>query len=118
VESVTLEIPAAARQLVVRLPAGAIVLVVAHAPTFLPFAAKIISSLRGDEVLVETHLIGDRGWRRLCPAADLVLTDGLSLARVTAAGPRRVHEVRVLPQRSLLRIQRALGAALTPRAAR
>lgn len=118
VESVTLEIPAAARQLIVRLPVGAIVLVVSHAPTLLPFASKIVSSLRGDEVLVETHLVSDRGWRRLCPAADLVLADGLSMAQVSATGPRRLHEIKVLPQRSLQRIRRALGAALTPRTSR
>jgi DNA-binding transcriptional regulator YhcF (GntR family) len=115
VESVALQFAADDRQLLARLPAGAMVVVVSHAPTLLTFAAKLISSLRGDELLVSTHLVTARGWRRVAPAADLVFADTLALPRVAALSPRRLRPVLVLPERSLQRVRRALQAALTPR---
>lgn len=115
VEAVALQFAPDDRQLLARLPSGAMVVVVSHAPTLLAFADKLISSLRGDELLVSTHLVTGRGWRRVVPAADVVFADALALPRLAPLGLRRLRPVRVLPERTLLRVHRALKAALTPR---
>ena len=88
---VTLEVEAPVRDAIADLPKGAIALVVSHAETVLPFATTLISSLRGDEVLVEARALSDtRGWKRLVAAADIVFADVLSEkrgARVASAPP-------------------------------
>lgn len=109
VEVVTLEVAAADREAIESVPAGSIVLVVSHSPTILPFASVFLRSLRGDEVLAETHLLSaTREWKRLVKAADLVLADALSADAVKRAGPRRFREVRVVPQKALDRLRQAL----------
>jgi len=96
-EAVHLELPEAERQAIMALPAGATVLVVSHASTVLPFASVLGRTLRGDEILVETRLLSDkRGWRRLLPAADLILADVLAFPMIGRARPRRVREMRLL----------------------
>ena len=113
VEVVTLEVAAADRQAVEAVPAGSIVLVVSHAPTVLPFASVFLGSLRGDEVLAETRLLSaSREWKRLVKAADLVLADALSVEAVRKAAPRRLREVRVVPERALARLRQAVTAVV------
>jgi hypothetical protein len=91
-------------------------MVVSHSPTVLPYAAKLISSLRGDELLVEAHGLAQRAaWRRLLPAADLVIADALAVGEVRAAGPRRLREVRLVRQEALDRLAPVLRAAALPR---
>jgi len=115
IEALQLDIPAADREVVQRLPSGAIVLVVSHSPTVLPFAAKLIFSLRGDDLIVQTHLLESRGWRRLVSVADLVLADSLATPRLADLGAKRLRELRLLPALSLRAVRRTLAAALTPR---
>jgi hypothetical protein len=116
---VTLEVPAAVRQALEAVPAGSIVLVVSHAPTVLPFASVYLRSLRGDEVLAETRLLSaTREWKRLIKAADLVLADALSLEAVRKAAPRRLREVRVLPEASLHNLRQAVTAVVPQPATR
>jgi len=101
------------RERVVALPAGATVLLVSRSPLVLSFAAAVIGGLRGDEVLVETRLLGRRAeWRRLLPAADLVLVDVLALPAVQAARPKRLREVRLLNKTTLGRVRRGLSAVV------
>ncbi len=119
VEVVTLEVPAAIRQALEAVPAGSIVLIVSHAPTVLPFASVFLRSLRGDEVLAETRLLSaPREWKRLVKAADLVLADALSLDALRKAAPRRLREVRVVPETSLARLRLAVTAVVPQPAAR
>jgi GntR family transcriptional regulator len=114
-EVVNLEVSAADRATILKLPAGSIVLVVSHSPTVLPFASVFIRSLRGDELFVEARLLSaPREWRRLVKAADLVFADALSADTVRRAGARRLHEVRVVPASSLARLREAL-MVVTPR---
>jgi GntR family transcriptional regulator len=116
VEEVTLEVADEDRKAILTLPAGSIVLVVSHAPPVLPFASVFLRSLRGDELLVETRLLGAPAeWRRLARPADLVLADSLSSRALRAAGARRLREVRVVPERALARLREALQV-VTPRA--
>lgn len=116
VEIVTLEMSDDERQALTLLPAGSIVLVVSHSPTVLPYAAKLISSLRGDELLVEAHDVSQRAaWRRLLPAADLVIADALAVGEVRASRPRRLREVRLVRQEALARLAPVLRAAALPR---
>ncbi len=113
VEVVTLEVAAADRRAIEAVPAGSIVLVVSHAPTVLPFASVFLRSLRGDEVLAETRLLSaPREWKRLVKAADLVLADALSVEAVRKAAPRRLREVRVVPERALTRLRQAVTAVV------
>lgn len=117
VEIVTLEVEEADRRAVADLPAGSIVLFVSHSPTVLPFAHVFLRSLRGDEILVETHLLAaSRDWKRLVRVADLVLTDALSTDAARAAGGRRVREIRVVQPAALARLRDAL-TIVVPRAA-
>lgn len=115
VEEVTLEISDADRKTITGLAAGSIVLVVSHAPAFLPVATVFLRALRGDELLVETReLSASREWRRLARAADLIFADALAVEPVRHAGARRVREVRVVPSRALQRLRDAL-TIVTPR---
>ncbi|HET7295061.1 MAG TPA: GntR family transcriptional regulator [Vicinamibacteria bacterium] len=115
VESVNLEVSPEDRHAVVSLPAGAILLVVSHSPTVLPFASVLVRSLRGDELLVEARLRQAASeWQRLVKAADMVFADALSLAEVRRARPRRLRELRLLPPVVLRRLRDAL-AVVVPR---
>jgi hypothetical protein len=85
----------------------------------LPFASVYLRSLRGDEVLAETRLLSaTREWKRLIKAADLVLADALSLEAVRKAAPRRLREVRVLPEASLHNLRQAVTAVVPQPATR
>lgn len=113
VEVVTLEVSTADRQAIEAVPPGSIVLVVSHSPTVLPFASVFLRSLRGDEVLTETRLLGaPREWKRLVKAADLVLADALSVEAVRKAAPRRLREVRVVPAAALALLRQAMTAVV------
>jgi len=91
------------------LPAGAIVLVVSHAPAVLSFASVLLRSLRGDDLLVEARpLSAAREWRRLVKAADAVFADGLSLDAVRTANPRRLREALFVPPATLDHIRDSL----------
>jgi pyruvate-formate lyase-activating enzyme len=82
----------------------------------LPFASVFLRSLRGDEILVETHLLSTpKEWKRLVKVADLVLTDALSTEAARAAGARKVREVRVVQPSALERLRDAL-TIVVPRA--
>jgi DNA-binding transcriptional regulator YhcF (GntR family) len=108
-EVVTLEVPAAEREVVRALPLGSIVLFVSHSPTVLPFASGFLSSLRGDEIHVEVRLLSEtREWRRLLRAADLVVADALSVEPLRRAGARGLRELRVIPGKALDRVRDAL----------
>jgi len=103
------------REAVLALPAGATILLVSCSPLVLSFAEAVIGGWRGDEVLVETRLLKRRAeWRRLLPAADLVIVDALAERPVRAVGPRRLREVRLLSQAALDRVRRGLSA-IVPR---
>jgi DNA-binding transcriptional regulator YhcF (GntR family) len=108
-EALHLELPEADREAILRLPAGAVVLVVSHASTVLPFATVVGQTLRGDEILVETRLLSDgRGWRRLCAGADLVFADVLAFPAVSRARPKRLRELRLLSATAVERLCAAL----------
>jgi pyruvate-formate lyase-activating enzyme len=102
-------LPESERQAILGLPAGAVVLVVSHASTVLPFATVLGRSLRGDEILVETRLLSDRrGWQRLLPAVDLVLADVLAFPALGRARPKRIHEMRLLSASVIEHLREAL----------
>ena len=112
-EVIHVELAAGDREAVVALPAGATVLVVSRSPLVLSFAQAVIGGLRGDEMLVETRPLGHKAsWRRLLPAADLVLADALAGQEVRAAGARRLRELRLLGLSALTRVQKALSVVV------
>ncbi len=103
------------REIVLGLPAGATVLLVSGSPLVLSFAKAVIGGLRGDELLVETRLIGRRAeWRRLVCAADLVVVDALAAAEVRRERPKRLRELRLLGKAALVRVRHGLSA-IVPR---
>lgn len=113
VEVVTFEVSEADRKAIQAVPAGSIVLLVCYAPTILPFASVFLRSLRGDEVVIEARLLSaPREWKRLVKAADLVLADALSVETVRKAAPRRLREVRVVPEAALARLRQAVTAVV------
>jgi hypothetical protein len=64
---------------------------------------------------VQTRSLETRAaWRRLVPAADLVLVDALSAPAVRGARPRRLRELRLLGEADLMRIRRGLSTVVPP----
>lgn len=109
IEPVTLAMSEDDRRVIETLAAGSCVLVVSHSPTVLPFAANLLSSLRGNELDVHTHLRSAvTAWRRLLPAADLVFADALAVEALRRARPRRLREVRVVRPDALERLRAAM----------
>jgi DNA-binding transcriptional regulator YhcF (GntR family) len=97
---------------VMALPSGSTVLLVSGSPIVLQLGQALLGSMRGDEILCEARLVARRAeWRRLLPAADLVLADALAAAAVREARPRRLREFRLVGERDLARLRRALGHA-------
>jgi hypothetical protein len=102
------------QKIVRALPEGATILVVSASPILLQIAAAFASGLRGDEVLVETRLVSRRAeWRRLVPVADVVFADALATPAVREARPRRLRELRLLGEKDLARVRKALNLAET-----
>jgi len=102
------------QKIVKSLPEGATILVVSASPILLQIAGAFVGGLRGDEVLVETHLLSRRAeWRRLVPAADVVFADALAAPAVREARPRRLRELRLLGEKDLARVRKALNLAET-----
>lgn len=113
VKTIHVGAPAAERKALLGLPAGGIVLVVSRSPILLQFAVALVGSLRGDELLVEARLTSARAdWRRVAPVADLVFADVLAAPVVREAGPRRLHEARLLGDDDLAHVRRAFGTVL------
>jgi DNA-binding transcriptional regulator YhcF (GntR family) len=110
-----MQLSAEDRAVIQALPAGSIVLVVASAPALLPFAQVVFKGMRGDEILLEARLLKEtREWKRLLRAADLVIVDALAAAAVRRASPKRLREVRMIPDATLARLEHALEF-VTPR---
>jgi DNA-binding transcriptional regulator YhcF (GntR family) len=102
------------QKIVLSLPEGATILVVSSSPILLQIAGAFASGLRGDEVLVETRLASRRAeWRRLVPVADVVFADALAAPAVREARPRRLRELRLLGEKDLARVRKALNLAET-----
>lgn len=100
------------QQAVMSVPTGGTVLLVSASPILLKIAQAIIGGLRGDEILVEGRLVSRRAeWRRLLPAADLVIADALAAGVVREARPRRMRELRLLGNQDLARVRKALHRA-------
>ncbi len=116
VEGVYLEVAPADRQAILDMPAGAVILVVSHSPTVLPFASVLVRSLRGDEVLVEARLLqATDEWQRLLRAADAVFADALSYPTLKRARARRLRETRFLPPAVLDRLRATLSIVVPVR---
>lgn len=102
------------QKIVLSLPEGATILLVSTSPILLQIAGAFVGGLRGDEVLVETRLLARRAeWRRLIPAADVVFADALAAPAVREARPRRLRELRLLGEKDLARVRKALNLAET-----
>jgi len=113
-ETVHVEASTEEQKIVRSVPAGATVLVVSASPILLKFAAAFVNGMRGDEVLVETRLLSRRAeWRRLVPVADVVFADALAAPAVREARPRRLREVRLLGEKDLARVRKALNLAVS-----
>jgi DNA-binding transcriptional regulator YhcF (GntR family) len=115
VEAVNLEVSREVRDAILGLPGGAIVLVVTHSRSVLPFASVLFQSLRGDELLVETRPVSaPKEWQRLARAADVVFTDALATGVVKRSRPRRLVEVRFVPPSAIARLRDALTVVAPP----
>jgi len=102
------------QKIVQSLPEGATILLVSASPILLQIAGAFASGLRGDEVLVETRLVSRRAeWRRLVPVANVVFADALATPAVREARPRRLRELRLLGEKDLARVRKALNLAET-----
>jgi hypothetical protein len=55
-----------------------------------------------------------REWKRLLPAADLVLADALAADTLRAYRPKRLREFRVLTEAGLLRLKQSLARVAPP----
>jgi DNA-binding transcriptional regulator YhcF (GntR family) len=106
VVSVHVELPASTRSALESLPEGAVVLIVSSSETALEYARTLVHSLRGDALLVQAYTVGaTREWRRVLPAADLVVTDMVAADRVAASKPRRLHVARMVGDKTAARLR-------------
>jgi len=113
-ETVHVEASPEDQKVVQSLPEGATILFVSASPILLKLAGGFAGGLRGDEVLVETRLLSRRAeWRRLIPAADVVFADTLAAPAVREARPRLLRELRLLGEKDLARVRKALTVAVT-----
>jgi hypothetical protein len=102
------------QKIIQTLPAGATILVVSTSPILLKIATAFVVGLRGDEVLVEARLLSRRAeWRRIVPAADVVFADALSVPAVREGRPRRLRELRLLGEKDIARVRKALSLAVS-----
>jgi DNA-binding transcriptional regulator YhcF (GntR family) len=112
VETIRVEGSDEDQKAVLSVPAGGTILLVSASPIVLQIAQGVIGGLRGDELLVEARLVTRRAdWRRLLPAADLVIADTLSAGMVREARPRRLRELRLLGSADLATVRKALHRA-------
>jgi DNA-binding transcriptional regulator YhcF (GntR family) len=112
VETIRVEGSDEDQKAVLSVPAGGTILLVSASPIVLQIAQGVIGGLRGDELLVEARLVTRRAdWRRLLPAADLVIADALSAGMVREARPRRLRELRLLGSADLATVRKALHRA-------
>jgi len=115
VRSVHVELPSETRGALQELPEGAIVLLVSASATALEYARTLVHSLRGDDVLAEARELGaTREWKRLLPAADLVVADRVAGPRLVAAGGRREHVVRMVGEETAANL-RDVATVVVPR---
>ncbi len=113
-ETVHVEASPEDQKVVQSLPEGTTILVVSGSPILLQIALAFVVGLRGDEVLVETRLLSRRAeWRRLLPAADVVFADALAVPAVREAHPRRLRELRLLGEKDLARVRKALTVTVS-----
>lgn len=112
-EVLTLQMSDEDRKVIRALPQGAIVLVVSHCPTVLPFASVLLRTIRGEDSLVETRLLSQpREWRRLAAAADLVFADALSVEPLRRIRPKKLREFRLVTPAALDRLREALNVVV------
>jgi DNA-binding transcriptional regulator YhcF (GntR family) len=112
VETIRVEGSDEDQKAVLSVPVGGTILLVSASPIVLQIAQGVIGGLRGDELLVEARLVTRRAdWRRLLPAADLVIADALSAGMVREARPRRLRELRLLGSADLATVRKALRRA-------
>ena len=112
VETIRVEGSDEDQKAVLSVPTGGTILLVSASPIVLQIAQGVIGGLRGDELLVEARLVTRRAdWRRLMPAADLVIADALSAGMVREARPRRLRELRLLGNADLATMRKALRRA-------
>jgi GntR family transcriptional regulator len=108
-EVLHLELSERERRTIVSLPAGTIALVVSHTQAILPFAQTLLHSIRGDDLVVQTHTLAEgREWRRVARAADVVFADALSVDAVRRVHPRRLGEFRLVSGSALERLREAV----------
>jgi DNA-binding transcriptional regulator YhcF (GntR family) len=108
--ALTLEIPADGLRLVKALPKGALVLVVSRSMRVLRYTRWVIDSTRGDDLIVNGHLLSEAAeWRAAAPAADVVFADALSVDALRRVAGRRVHEYRLLSEESRATIHQHLA---------
>jgi GntR family transcriptional regulator len=108
--ALTLEIRTDGLHVVKALPKGALVLVVSRSMRVLRYTRWVIASTRGDEVIVNGHLLSEAAeWRAVAPAADAVFADALSVDALRRVAGRRVHEYRLLSDESRTTIHQHLA---------
>jgi GntR family transcriptional regulator len=106
----TLAIPADGLRVVKALPKSALVLVVSRSMHVLRYTLRVIDSTRGNDLIVNGHLLCETAeWRAVAPAADVVFADALSVDALRRVAGRRVHEYRLLSDESRATIHQHLA---------
>ena len=82
-----------------QLPEGALLGIISISPILLSTVSTVISSIRGDELLVRPVPLSDEAsWRKLARAADVVICDSVSGARVAPHVRRALKIIKLLPE--------------------
>jgi len=105
-----LDITTEGLRLVKTLPKGALVLVVSRSTRVLRYTRGVIDSTRGDDLIVNGHLLSEAAeWRAAARAADVVFADAPALGALRGVAGRRVHEYRLLSEESRATIHQHLA---------
>ena len=95
-----------------RLPEGALLGIVSISPILLSTVSTVIASIRGDELLVRPVPFSDEAsWRKLARAADVVICDSVSGARVAPHVRRATKVIELVPESTLDQLRERLYGA-------
>jgi DNA-binding transcriptional regulator YhcF (GntR family) len=91
------------------MPEGAILGMISVSPILLAMIATVVSSFRGEEILVRTvHLSEESEWQKLARTADAIVCDSLSGARVAPFARRGVRIVQLVPESTIEQLRERL----------
>ena len=88
------------------LPVGALLGIVSVSPILLATVSTVVSSVRGEDILVRAVPLADEAsWRRLARTADAIVCDSLSHERVSRHTTRPCKVIHLVPEETIAQLR-------------